>query len=93
MCDPSIARVNRLDPLILDLNGDGIKTTSVSGGVCFDSNADGFAEETGWITPGDGLLCMDRNGNGIIDDGKELFGNETILANGQKAANGCCQIL
>ncbi|HMK37409.1 MAG TPA: hypothetical protein VK463_20210 [Desulfomonilaceae bacterium] len=80
----------RVDPLVLDLDGDGIKTASVNGPTLtfFDNNVDAFAEQTGWIAPGSGLLCMDRNGNGIIDDGKELFGNQTILANGQKAANG-----
>jgi len=76
------------DPLVLDLDGDGITTTSVINGPWFDHDSNGFAERSGWINPYDGFLVMDRNGNGFIDDGKELFGNETILSNGIKAANG-----
>jgi len=76
-------------PLVLDLNGDGIVgTTGVSAGAYFDHDGNGFAEETGWVGQGDGLLVLDRNGNGTIDNGTELFGSETKLANGQKAANG-----
>jgi len=80
--------ISRRDPLVLDLNGDGIKTTDVTGLTYFDYNGDGFYEQTGWIDWNDGLLVMDRNGNGIIDDGKELFGDETILETGQRARNG-----
>jgi hypothetical protein len=76
------------DPLVLDLDGDGIQTTNVTAGAYFDHTGDGFAEQTGWVDPDDGLLVMDRNGNGIIDDGKELFGDRTILKNGQRASNG-----
>ncbi len=75
-------------PIILDLDGDGIETMAVGTGAYFDHNADGFAESTGWVGPDDGLLVLDRDGNGRIDSGRELFGNETILANGQQAANG-----
>ena len=71
----------RRDPLVIDLDGDGIKTSYVRDFTTyFDNNADGFAELTAWVDPHDGLLAMDRNGNGIIDNGKELFGDQTGLA-------------
>ncbi len=75
-------------PLVLDLNGDGVKTISKSAGIHFDLDGNGFAETTGWVDKNDGLLVLDKNGNGKIDNGTELFGNNTLLANGQKAANG-----
>ena len=77
------------EPLVLDLNYDtATKTLGIEHGVYFDFNATGFAEKSGWVSPGEGLLCMDRNGNGTIDDGSELFGSQTPLPNGQVAANG-----
>jgi Ca2+-binding RTX toxin-like protein len=83
------ATITRRDPLILDLNRDGvIETTQVKDGAYFDHDGDGFAQQTGWASPDDGFLVLDRNGNGIIDDGTELFGDEAILQNGRKAANG-----
>ena len=75
-------------PIVLDLDNDGIETANVLTGTHFDHNANGFRELTGWVNPDDGLLVMDRDGNGTIDTGKELFGNQTLLANGTKAANG-----
>ncbi|MBV6407860.1 MAG: hypothetical protein EFKGCFLK_01428 [Rhodocyclaceae bacterium] len=75
-------------PIILDLDGDGVETMAVGAGAYFDHNADGFAESTGWVGADDGLLVFDRDGNGRIDSGRELFGSETLLANGEKAANG-----
>ncbi|MDK4629551.1 iron-regulated protein FrpC, partial [Kingella kingae] len=54
----------------------------------FDHNNDGIRTATGWISAGDGLLVRDLNGNGLIDNGSELFGNNTRLANGQNAAHG-----
>ncbi|SMB25560.1 protein of unknown function [Sterolibacterium denitrificans] len=75
-------------PLILDLDGDGVETLSKAEGVHFDHDGNGFAELSGWVGKDDGLLVWDRNGNGQIDAGSELFGNNTRLANGQKAANG-----
>ncbi|MEW5678647.1 hypothetical protein [Comamonas kerstersii] len=76
-------------PIILDLDGDGvIRTVGLSSGVNFDHAADGFAERTGWVAPGDGLLVWDRNASGTIDSGRELFGSETLLPNGMKAING-----
>jgi len=79
-------------PILLDLDGDGIETTAVAAGAYFDHQNDGFAERTGWVGGDDGLLAWDRNGNGAIDDGGELFGSETRLTMGpdagRKAANG-----
>ena len=75
-------------PLAIDLDGDGVETISVDNGVYFDHDGNGFAEKTGWIGKDDGILVRDLNNNGQIDNGSELFGNQTILSNGEKAANG-----
>jgi Ca2+-binding RTX toxin-like protein len=75
-------------PVVLDLDGDGVETTSVQQTTFFDHNADGFAERTGWVGRDDGLLVRDRNGNGSIDSGRELFGNHTLRTTGVEAAHG-----
>lgn len=75
-------------PIILDLDRDGIETLSTDAGIFFDHDKNLFAENTGWVSADDGLLVLDRNGNGLIDNGSELFGNNTELENGQRAANG-----
>jgi hypothetical protein len=65
-----------VDPLVLDLSGDGIETTALDGsGVYFDGNNDLFDERTGWLSGNDGFLALDKNGNGTIDDVTELFGS------------------
>jgi hypothetical protein len=70
-------------PLVLDLDGDGIELTSVNGATAFfDVGVDGFAEATGWVAADDGLLVLDVNGNGRIDNGSELFGDQTGHAHG-----------
>jgi len=71
-------------PIIMDLDGDGVETASVNDGAYFDHDANGFAEKTGWASSDDGLLAWDRNGDGIINDGTELF-NDPI--NYPQAAN------
>ena len=75
-------------PLVLDLDGDGVETTSVENGTHFDHDGNDFAEKSGWVGSDDGLLVRDINGNGVIDDGTELFGNNSVLSSGQKAKNG-----
>ncbi len=76
-------------PIILDLDGDGIETLAEGeAGIHFDHDANGFAERTGWVSPDDGLLVIDLDGNGSIDSGRELFGTQSLLPNGSKATNG-----
>jgi hypothetical protein len=66
------------DPLILDLDGNGIETIALTdSNVHFNFDGNGFAVRTGWAAPTDGMLAIDHNGNGIIDDASELFGSPT----------------
>jgi len=76
------------DPILLDLDNDGIELVSTEDGIYFDNNADGFAENTAFVNTEDGVLVLDRNQNGFIDDGSEFFGDQTLLANEQKATDG-----
>ncbi len=78
----------RRDPLILDLDGDGIELTASSSSVLFDHNADGLKTGSQWAKADDGMLVRDLNGNGLIDSGRELFGDQTMLPNGSLAING-----
>ena len=66
-------------PIIVDAGRDGYNLTNVDNGVRFDLNADGVAELVAWTRrdSDDAFLAMDRNGNGTIDNGSELFGNRT----------------
>ena len=76
------------DPLIFDLNGDGVKTVSVADGVHFDFDKNGFSEKIGWVSAEDGLLVRDLNNDGKISSGRELMGDLTELSENSVASNG-----
>jgi hypothetical protein len=82
-CDPALDGSYEegacISPVVIATNGQRYKFTRKSAGVYFDLNADGVAELTAWSEPDAGVefLAYDRNGNGTIDSGLELFGDRT----------------
>jgi hypothetical protein len=82
---------NQGSPILISMNaGDTFALSGLEDPVVFDLDHNGTAEKTGWTARGGktGILCLDLNGNGTIDDGGELFGNFTRLPDGHVASNG-----
>ena len=78
---PKCKAEQKASPLVLDLDGDGLELIDRAvSNTYFDFDSDGFAELTGWVAADDGLLAVDRDGDGRITGMSELFGaNPTIL--------------
>jgi len=75
-------RCARTSPIIVDILGNGYNLTSSNDGVSFDFNGDAVTEIAAWTSAGsdDAFLVLDRNNNGTVDNGQELFGNFTPQA-------------
>lgn len=72
----------KVDPIVLDLDGNGVETSGIEAGVIFDIEANGERALVSFVRGKDVLLALDRNVNGGIDDGGELFGTQHGAANG-----------
>ncbi len=68
----SVTIIALAPPVVLDLDGDGLEFVSHTAGVLFDYDGDGVAESTAWVGPDDGLLVLDKNGDGKVNDGSEI---------------------
>lgn len=77
--DPDTCDCEYFSPILVDTSGDGFRLTNAQQGVRFDLEPGGLAEQIAWTPPDsdDAFLVLDRNNNGVIDDGIELFGNLT----------------
>ena len=85
VCDPGswsfdwCGCVPYTSPIVIDVGGNGFDLTNSDGGVDFNLNNTGGKERLGWTkgNTDDAWLVLDRNANGVIDSGVELFGDLT----------------
>jgi subtilisin-like proprotein convertase family protein len=71
-----------VDPLLLDLTGQGVKMVSIADGAVFDIDNSGTVKRTGWAGEGTGLLVLD-DGSGVVRQGAQLVSEYLGGAAGQ----------
>jgi hypothetical protein len=64
-----------IDPLVINFDGPAAALTERN--FQFDLDCDGKPDQISFVRPGSGFLALDRNGDGVINDGSELFGPQT----------------
>ena len=69
----NFANLGVADPLILDLGAAGLNFSGIADGVSFDINGDGVLDQMAWTSGEDGILALDVDGSGTIDNGTEIF--------------------
>jgi hypothetical protein len=89
-CDGLTGYGNPCSPIVINLSDGPWKLTGPDAPVLFDIDADGVRNRITWTGRGEplGFLALDRNDNGLVDSGSELFGTSTVLRNGVRARNG-----
>jgi hypothetical protein len=77
-------------PVLIDLDNNGFHLAGLTDAVTFDIDGDGVPNRISWTARGtdDAFLVYDRNGNGRIDSGRELFGDSALMRSGETASNG-----
>jgi hypothetical protein len=65
----------KIDPLVINFNGAAAELTDMK--FTFDLDGDGAPDNISFVGPGAGFLALDLNGDGRINDGRELFGPNT----------------
>lgn len=90
LAQPALATHPCSSPLILDLDNNGVLTTSLNYSGRFDINGDGEVESIGWTAwySEEAFLWLDLNRNRLVDDGGELFGDSMLLPDGSFSNNG-----
>lgn len=74
--------VQQGDPIVFDLDNDGIELSTWQQGARFDLMGTGRAQQTAFVNGGDAFLALDRNKDGVINSGFELFGEQHGARNG-----------
>lgn len=78
----NLTQVKEADPLVLDMNGDGIRLSGLYNPAYFDIDGDGREEKISFVEGDDAFLFLDLNMNKFLDNGWELVGDQFGFKNG-----------